>query len=83
MPEVMDPAPDRRTMPTAAPYRIDVRLHDVLMESSPGNGHPVSPAPRRAEGTETALPLPSIRRGRTRTTTAVAVQYQRMNARRT
>src|SRR3972149_3090799 len=84
MPESMDPTPDRSSMPTAAPYRIDVKLHDVLMESSPGNGHPVSPAPQIAEGAGIGLPTPVYpQRTYSDDDDPSLVQYQRMNARRT
>src|SRR3990172_4294809 len=84
MPESMDPTPDQKSsVPAAAPYRIDVKLHDVLMEAYPANGHPASPTPKMAEGAGVGLPVPVYpQRTYSDDDEPSLVQYQRMNARR-
>jgi MoaA/NifB/PqqE/SkfB family radical SAM enzyme len=84
MTESMDRTPEGRSMPTAAPYRIDVKLHHELMELSPGNGHPASSAPKVADPAKVGLPLPVYpQRTYSDDDEPSLVQYQRMNARRT
>ena len=86
MPQSMDPTPvepfENDPNPTAAPYRIDVKLHDVLMDAGTNGKHTNPPRPpgRPDEGKLT-LPEPVYpQRVYSDDDEPTLVEYQRLNA---
>ncbi len=80
MPELLDPTTKPDSLSSAPQFRINGKLHDVLMESSPG-ASPGLPAPKAAAGN--VLPVPVYpQRTYSDEDDRTLLEYQRLNARR-